>query len=94
MEKDNIFHTTERERRRRREPRAEREDDQERRRREVVALISAGQISRAMSRVTSHGLASMEDAAVMVQVAANILQETDLFQPEPPKDSLWSTSEA
>ena len=70
LEKDNIFHTTERERRRRREPRAEREDDQERRRREVVALISAGQISRAMSRVTSHGLASMEDAAVMAQVAA------------------------
>ena len=69
-EKDKIFQTTERERRRRREPRAEREDDQERRRREVVALISAGQISRAMSRVTSHGLASMEDAAVMAQVAA------------------------
>ena len=69
-EKDKIFQTTERERRRRREPRARKEDDLERRRREVVALISAGQISRAMSRVTSHGLASMEDAAVMAQVAA------------------------
>ena len=46
------------------------EDDQNKRRREVVSLIAAGQISKAMSRVTSHGLASMEDAAVLAQVAA------------------------
>ena len=36
----------------------------------MVALISSGQISRAMSRVTSHGVASMNDPAVLAQVAA------------------------
>ena len=69
-EKDKNVQTADKERRRRREPRMEKEDNQERRRREVVGLIAAGQISRAMNRVTSHGLASMEDAAVMAQVAA------------------------
>ena len=69
-ERDKIVQTADKERRRRREPRVEREDDEDKRRREVVALIAAGQISRAMTRVTSHGLASMEDAAVLAQVAA------------------------
>ena len=69
-EKDKTEQTAEKEKRRRREPRVEREDDEDKRRREVVALIAAGQISKAMTRVTSHGLASMEDAAVLAQVAA------------------------
>ena len=71
-EKDKSTQTADRERRRRRrgELRVEREDDEHKRRREVVALIAAGQISKAMTRVTSHGLANMEDAQVMAQVAA------------------------
>ena len=71
-EKDKSTQTADRERRRRRrgEVRVEREDDEHKRRREVVALIAAGQISKAMTRVTSHGLANMEDAQVMAQVAA------------------------
>ena len=69
-EKDKSIQTAEKEKRRRREPRVEREEDEGKRRREVVAFIAAGQISKAMTRVTSHGLASMEDAAVLAQVAA------------------------
>ena len=45
----------------------------QKRRRGVVSLISSGQISRAMQRVTSHGLASMTDAAIQEQVAAKYL---------------------
>ena len=72
-EKDKAKVSASRERRRRRrrnEPESGREAEQEKRRREVVALISSGQISRAMSRVTSHGVASMNDPAVLAQVAA------------------------
>ena len=61
-DKANVLANRERRRRRRRnEPVPGREAEQEKRRREVVALISSGQISRAMSRVTSHGVASMND---------------------------------
>ena len=42
-------------------------EDMERKRRDVLALISSGQISRAMQRVTSHGLASMDDPAIRQQ---------------------------
>ena len=72
-EKDKAKVSASRERRRKRrrnEPESGREAEQEKRRREVVALISSGQISRAMSRVTSHGVASMNDPAVLAQVAA------------------------
>ena len=34
-------------------------------RREVVGLINAGKISKAMQRITSHGVASIEDPAVL-----------------------------
>ena len=58
----------------RRDRRGQREVSEEealrRKRKEVLALISAGQISRAMQRVTSHGLAKMSDPAVQAQVAA------------------------
>ena len=72
-ERDKAIVSANRERRRRRrrnEPETGREAEQEKRRREVVALILSGQISRAMSRVTSHGVASMSDPAVLAQVAA------------------------
>ena len=70
-DKVNVLASRERRRRRRRnEPETGREAEQEKRRKEVVALISSGQISRAMSRVTSHGVASMDDPAVLAQVAA------------------------
>ena len=70
-DKASVLASRERRRRRRRnEPETGREAEQEKRRKEVVALISSGQISRAMSRVTSHGVASMDDPAVLAQVAA------------------------
>ena len=37
-------------------------------RREVVSLITSGQISKAMQRVTSHGVASVSDPAVLAQL--------------------------
>ena len=84
-EKDKNIQTAEKERRRRRVPRANNEDDQEKRRREVVGLITAGQISKAMTRVTSHGLASMEDAAVLAQVAAKYPERGRPVPPRVPK---------
>ena len=72
-EKDKSRQTDDRERRARRgrgRREGREEEEEERRRREVVSLISSGQISRAMQRVTSHGLASMSDPAVKAQVAA------------------------
>ena len=67
------------------------EDDQNKRRRKVVSLIAAGQISKAMSKVTGHGLASMEDAAVLAQVAAKYPPRADLFQQKSPKGILSNT---
>ena len=70
-ERDKLAHTQERERRSRRgRRRGETDGEEEVRRRQVVALLSDGQISRAMTRVTSHGVASMDDPAVKAQVAA------------------------
>ena len=43
-------------------------EEMEKKRRDVLALISSGQISRAMQRVTSHGLASMDDPAIRQQM--------------------------
>ena len=43
-------------------------EEMDKKRRDVLALISSGQISRAMQRVTSHGLASMDDPAIRQQM--------------------------
>ena len=67
-----------------------REAEQEKRRKEVVALISSGQISRAMSRVTSHGVASMNDPAVLAR--QNIQPGGGLSQTRCPRASLLSIS--
>jgi hypothetical protein len=45
-------------------------EELEKRRRQVLTLISTGQISRVMQRVTIHGLASMADPAIRQQGAA------------------------
>ena len=58
-EKDKVKQTEDKERRNRRGRREFKEEELEKRKRDVVSLISSGQISRAMQRVTSHGLASM-----------------------------------
>ena len=50
----------------RHKPREEREEDKKARlRREVVGLVNAGKISKALQRVTSFGVASVEDPAVL-----------------------------
>ena len=70
-ERDKAVQIEDKERRNRRGQGGERqEDDLNKKRREVISLISSGQISRAMQRVTSHGLANMSDPAVMAQVKA------------------------
>ena len=69
-ERDKQAHTQERVRRSRRGRRGETEGEEAVRRRQVLALLSAGKISKAMTRVTSHGVASMDDPAVQAQVAA------------------------
>ena len=57
------------ERRRRRGGRlVEGGEDLDKKRRDVLGLISSGQISRAMQRVTSHGLASLENPAIRRQI--------------------------
>ena len=62
----------EKERRRkeaRRAPREEKEEDRiARRRREVVGLINSGKISKALQRVTSFGVASIEDPAILTML--------------------------
>ena len=42
----------------------------EKRKREVLALIASGKISKAMQRVTSHGVAAVSDPAVLAQLKA------------------------
>ena len=62
----------EKERRRRearRAPREEKEEDKMARlRREVVGLINSGKISKALQRVTSCGVANIEDPAILAML--------------------------
>ena len=50
--------------------RSRKEADLEKKKRNAVSLISKGQVSKAVNRMNSHGMASMEDPAVMQQVKA------------------------
>ena len=53
-------------------------------RREVVSLIEAGQVSRAMQRMTSHGLADMADPAVLTQLQDKFPARQDTLPPSVP----------
>ena len=66
-EKDRKILAEKNERRNRRGHR-EAGEEMDKKRRDVLALISSGQMSRAMQRVTSHGLASMDDPAIRQQM--------------------------
>ena len=50
-----------------------------RQRREVLGLIEAGQVSRAMQRITSHGLANIEDPNVLAQLRAKFPARQDVL---------------
>ena len=67
-EKDRKILVDKKERRNRRGHRQAEGDDLEKKRRDFLTLISSGQISRAMQRVTSHGLASMDSPAIRQQM--------------------------
>ena len=43
-------------------------DEEEKLSKEVVGLITSGQISKAMNRVSSHGIADMNDPALRSQI--------------------------
>ena len=73
----------------RRERRREIEDDAQalaRQRREVLGLIEAGQVSRAMQRITSHGLADIEDPNVLAQLKEKFPARQDVLPA-----SVWAT---
>ena len=48
-------------------------------RREVLGLIEAGQVSRAMQRITSHGLADIEDPNVLAQLKEKFPARQDVL---------------
>ena len=59
--------------------RREEEESIETKRREVQGLIQAGQVGRAMNRVTSHGLASADDPEVKRQLKSKFPDRQDIL---------------
>ena len=58
-----------------------------RQRREVVGLIEDGQVSRAMQRITSHGLANIDDPNVLTQLRAKFPARQDVLPASVPLHS-------
>ena len=55
------------------------EEDKERLKLEVIALVAASQVSKAMSRISSHGVASMQDEQIQAQMAAKYPERSTIF---------------
>ena len=55
------------------------EDDKENVKLEVLTLVASSQVSKAMKRISSHGMASMQDEQIKAQMAAKYPERSTAF---------------
>ena len=55
------------------------EEDKERLKLEVIALVASSQVSKAMSRMSPHGVGSMQEEHIKAQMAAKYPERSTSF---------------